>query len=131
MNLSRTIALYTLGLLAVAFGGWFLLNGFVADSASDSVRFYPIIPIIFYAFGVASIIAVSKCKKEEGRKTANVYMLLKLIKLVITMVTMLLAFFLIKEAQVFVLVFAIYYALYIVFETIFIFRIEKRQKNAA
>ena len=127
MNLSRNIALFTLGLLAVAWGGWFLIG-----ITKISVPYYPIIPIVFYALGIVSIIAVSKCKKEEGVKTAKTYMILKMTKFTIVMAAALLAFVLMSktDARIFIIAFAVYYALFIVFETLFIYYTEKQQKNA-
>jgi len=126
-NLLKTIVLFTFGLFAVACGGWFLLNAIVTDV---SIQYYPIIPLIFYAFGITLILALLRCKKDKGMKIVRIYMLLKVSKLIVAMITVLLAFVLMSkvEAKIFVMVFAIYFMFYILFETLFIYAFEKKQK---
>jgi len=126
MNLSKNIALFTLLMLAAAWGGYFVAELFIP---AIRLWWYPIIPIVFYVMGL-SLIGVKK-KVTDKQKLANWYMMLKLIKLLISIVVIIIAFFSLGKiaAREFIFIYAAYYFLYIIFESATLYGSEKRRKK--
>lgn len=126
MNLSKNIALFTLSMLIVAWGGYFVVELFI-----PSVRlwWYPIIPIVFYVMGLSLLFV--KNKVTDKQKLANWYMMLKLLKLLISIVVIIIAFFSLEKiaAREFIFIYAAYYFLYIIFESAILYWSEKRRKK--
>jgi hypothetical protein len=73
---------------------------------------------------------LEKVNKDNPRKLVNIYMLLKLSKLVVSMIMILIFYFLKKEdIRLILLVFAVYYALYLLLEFYIFYVTEKKIKQ--
>jgi hypothetical protein len=126
MNLSKNIALFTLSMLILAWGGYFVVELFIP---SIRLWWYPIIPIVFYVMGLSLLFV--KDKVTDKQKLANWYMMLKLLKLLISIVVIIIAFFSLEKiaAREFIFIYAAYYFLYIIFESTMLYWSEKRRKK--
>jgi len=126
MTLSKNIAIFTLGMLIVAWAGYFIAGLLISET---ELWWYPFIPLVFYIMGI-SLFFVKK-KVSDRQKLANWYMLLKLGKLLVSIVVILLAFFSLEKvaARDFIFTFAVYYLLYIIFESATLYWSEKRKKK--
>jgi hypothetical protein len=126
MALSKNIAIFTLGMLIVAWTGYFIAGLLISEI---ELWWYPFIPLVFYIMGIS--LFFFKKKVSDRQKLANWYMLLKLGKLLVSIVVILLAFFSLEKvaARNFIFTFAVYYLLYIIFESATLYWSEKRKKN--
>jgi len=76
------------------------------------------------------IIILARNYKKEAKKLVNLYMILKLVKLVIAMAYILGFYFIVRDnLRVFGLVFAAYYVIYIGCEFYIFYSIEKQIKK--
>lgn len=91
---------------------------------------YPFIPVIFYVMGMILIIVITSKTKRSQLKIVNIYMLLKLSKVVISFLIVGLYLMFIKEnKQTFAIVYGGYYLLYLGLETYFFYLTEKILKK--
>jgi hypothetical protein len=117
------IILFTNLMLISGWGVWLLLTKSYPD---NYFGLYPSIPFFFYAMGIALILLITREKGHAHLKTANLYLLLKVVKLLLSLLIIGLYFFLIKEnRQTFALVFGGFYVMCLGLETYFFFRTEK------
>jgi hypothetical protein len=118
--------LVTMAVAGVA--GWLLLR-----YALPQYYFplYPAIPAYFMVLGlVMSIIMWYYSKQLSGRKIVNVYMMMRGVKLLLTLGGILLYYIVIKEQMMeFGLTVAIFYLVYLFVETYLYYRFEKRSKQ--
>ena len=97
---------------------------------TEIFTWYPYIPVVFFVLGILSILALAKSYKLEKKKLVNVYMALKLAKMLTAMVYLLAFYFIVrKDVRVFGVVFATFYAIYIGIETYIFYSIEKQIKK--
>lgn len=123
----KLIALFTLVMLLLGWTGWGVLRSIFPD---EIFAWYPYIPAVFLVMGLSMIITLAKNYKIDGKKLVNVYMVLKLLKLVTAMVYMLGFYFTVgKDIKVFGFTFAAFYAAYIGIETYIFSLIEKQIKK--
>ena len=87
---------------------------------------------MFFLMGNLLIIILAKNYKLEAKKLVNLYMIIKLVKLVIAMIYILAFYFVVKDdLRAFGLVFAAFYAIYIACEFYIFYSIEKQIKKEA
>jgi len=127
-KLSNTLmSLFALAMLVLGWTGWGVLKGLYP---AETYTWFPYIPAVFFLLGIATILILTKNYKLEAKKLVNVYMMLKLAKLVMAMVYLLAFYFVVgKDIRVFGIVFAGYYAIYIGLETYIFYSIEKQIKK--
>lgn len=124
---AKLLGLFTLVMLVLGWTGWGILKSIFPD---EVFTWYPYIPSIFLVMGLSMIITLAKNYKIDGKKLVNIYMVLKLLKLVTAMVYMLGFYFTVgKDIKVFGFTFAAFYAAYIGIETYIFSLIEKQIKN--
>ncbi|MDD4991885.1 MAG: hypothetical protein PHR83_06600 [Paludibacter sp.] len=127
-KLSNTLmSLFALVMLLLGWSGWGVLKSLYP---AETYTWYPYIPAVFFLLGIATILILTKNYKLEAKKLVNVYMMLKLAKLVMAMVYLLAFYFVVgKDIRVFGIVFAGFYAIYIGLETYIFYSIEKQIKK--
>ncbi len=94
---------------------------------------YPFIPIYFFTFGLFSIYMFDACRRHAPQKMVLLYLAIKMIKLMLSLVLLLIYCFAVREeARAFLLTFMSFYLLYLIYETWFFFSFEvnlKRKKK--
>jgi len=81
--------------------------------------------------GFVLIVVLEKINKDNPRRLVNIYMLMKLLKIVIALTIVLVYYFVVKEnMRLFLLVFGIYYAIYLLIEFYIFYITEKKIKQS-
>jgi len=124
---TKVVVLFTFLMLVAAWGFWWLQTVLIPTGAIDA---YPFIPLVFYFSGIVLVQTLYRLDKTNPRKLVNVYMLLKLLKMVIAGI-MALIYLLVLHTPLkpFIIVFAAFYMLYILFETYVFYSFEKQIKK--
>lgn len=124
---TKIVVLFTLLMFVSAWGFWWLQTVLIPTGAIDA---YPFIPLVFYFSGIVLVQTLYRLDKTNPRKLVNVYMLLKLLKMVIAGI-MALIYLLVLHTPLkpFIIVFAAFYMLYILFETYVFYSFEKQIKK--
>ena len=124
---TKIVVLFTFLMLVAAWGFWWLQTVLMQAGAIGA---YPFIPVVFYFSGIVLVETLYRLDKTNQRKLVNVYMLLKLLKMVIAAI-MALIYLLVLHAPLkpFIIVFAALYMLYILFETYVFYSFEKQIKK--
>jgi len=126
---NQLMSLFALSMLIVGWGGWGILKNLYP---TETFTWYPYIPGVFFLMGISLIIILARNYKKEAKKLVNLYMILKLVKLVIAMAYILGFYFIVRDnLRVFGLVFAVYYIIYIGCEFYIFYSIEKQIKKEA
>jgi len=124
---NQLMSLFALSMLIVGWGGWGILKNLYP---TETFTWYPYIPGVFFLMGISLIIILARNYKKEAKKLVNLYMILKLVKLVIAMAYILGFYFIVRDnLRVFGLVFAAYYIIYIGCEFYIFYSIEKKIKK--
>lgn len=125
----QLMSLFALVMLALGWTGWGILKKMYPE---EIFNWYPYIPCVFFLVGILMIIILAKNYKKEAKKLVNIYMILKLVKLVMAMVYLLAFYFIVRvDIRIFGIVFAAYYGIYIGLETGIFYLIEKQIKKEA
>ncbi len=121
-------ALFTIIILVIGWGGWFLLQRATPEM---NICWYPYLPVTFWAMGMILTTVLEKINKDNPRKLVNIYMLLKLSKLVFIMIMILILFFnTTKDVRLILLgFFAVYYTIYLLLEFYTFYITEKKIKQ--
>ena len=124
---TKIVVLFTLLMFVSAWGFWWLQTALMPAGVIEA---YPFIPLVFYFSGIVLVQTLYRLDKTNPRKLVNVYMLLKLLKMVIAGI-MALIYLLVLHAPLkpFIIVFAAFYMLYILFETYVFYSFEKQIKK--
>lgn len=106
----------------------------VAVYKHDITTCYVSIPVFFLFVGIMSILTITKngiTHKNNGRKRANKYMLVRVIKIFLGGAFFLLYWYIVKPEDVkgFALTFVVFYLTYLAFETWSFIQVEKKIKN--
>ena len=124
---TKIVVLFTFLMLVAAWGFWWLQTVLMQAGAIGA---YPFIPVVFYFSGIVLVETLYRLDITNPRKLVNVYMLLKLLKMVIGGI-MALIYLQVLHAPLkpFIIVFAAFYMLYILFETYVFYSFEKQIKK--
>ena len=115
--------LLTLIMLVAGWGGWLLMNKVFPDNYFE---LYPVIPSLFYLFGLIFIRVLYKADKTNPRKLVNLYMLIRFAKVGICLLVVGVYYVVNKEyIREFSLVFMVFYIIYLVFETLYYSQLER------
>jgi hypothetical protein len=107
--------------------GWWILQHFFKEFYFVS---YPLIPSFFFVWGIVFINVLVKSDKTNPRRLANIYMILKLIKIFLSLIIVAIYLFTVKSfIREFSLVFVSYYIINIGVETYFFYRTEQHIKK--
>ncbi|MEI6555463.1 MAG: hypothetical protein WCL70_07740 [Paludibacter sp.] len=119
----KLLSLLALVEIVLGWTGWAIIKSLYPQEAFS---WYPYVPCVFFAMGASMIWILAKNYKKDGKKLVNLYMILKLVKLVFAMAYVLGFYFIVKNnIRVFGFVFAGFYASYIALETYIFFTVEK------
>lgn len=119
----KTVVFFSL--LTVFFG--FFLRWFVESVFQQPVfRFYSFLPVLFYFSGLGLIFGLRKYAAVSSSKQVNFFLLLKFLKMLVWGMMALIYVIIIKiPIKPFVITFAIYYLLLLIFETFAFYNAEK------
>ena len=107
-------SIFSIIILILGWGGWYLLKSIYP---AMEMAWYPFMPVTFWIMGMILSAVLENVKKDNPRKLVNVYMMLKLSKIVIAMGMILIYYFLFKEEiKTILFAFVFYYALYLLLE---------------
>ena len=94
---------------------------------------YPLIPVIFYIFGVFNIYMFDACRRFAPEKMLLLHLAMKVLKMFLSVIVLVIYCMVVREEAVaFLLTFIVNYLIYLVFETSFFAGYElnkKRQKK--
>ncbi len=101
---------------------WLLVHVFIGSYFT----WYPFIPSFFLVYGMVIINVLINSKKDNPRKLTNLYMILKLIKILASLIIAGIYLIAVKvQLREFSMVFITYYLLYMGLETYFFYRVEQ------
>ncbi|WP_298650881.1 hypothetical protein [uncultured Proteiniphilum sp.] len=129
------LIVHTTLLLITGFGIWFILDNFFPEIMVD---YYYIIPLFFYLMGIIFIYRFRRTPVGEPKKVVNLYMLMRMIKIFMSVVIILLYWFLDKpHIRNFAIIFVVFYLINLIWETYIYIRMElyfkykdKQQKSS-
>lgn len=129
------LIVHTIMLLITGFGFWFILNKFFPETMVD---YYFIVPLFFYLMGLIFIFQFRRTPVDEPKKMVNLYMLMRMIKIFMSVILILIYWFLDKpHIRNFAIIFIIFYLVNLIWETYIYIRMElyfkykdKQQKNS-
>lgn len=126
---SKFILILTAFILLTGLGlNYLLANVFTEFSFSG----YQYVPIFFFLIGLGLIFSLTQVKKEDEKKLVNKYMLMRVLKILISLLFILI-YWMANKAEIknFALVFIIFYMLFLIFETYIYLQAEKWMKKNA
>jgi hypothetical protein len=107
--------------------GWYVLFSLYPTM---EISWYAYIPATFLIMGMVMTEVLDRINKDNPRKLVNIYMVIKLSKLVITMVLVLVYFMLLKDnIKLILLVLAFYYIIYLLLEIYTFYITEQKLKE--
>jgi len=110
--------------------GWSVYGGLNNYLPKHYFEWYPFIPVYFYVLGLSFILVICKYEKKKPEKVAQVYLLIKTVKILISMLFIGIYALAVKIQRMdFLITFLLFYFTYLIFETIFFYRFEKTLKN--
>ena len=123
----KLLMLHTSLLAVLGVFGWMILRFLFPEI---EVKLYFIIPLFFYLIGVVLFWRFEKVSKSNPFKTTNLYMRIRIIKVVLSIIIVVLYWVFNKEGfRPFAMTFAAFYLIYLVWETFLFLRLEKQIKN--
>lgn len=124
---NRLAIIFTLSMLIASWAVLWLQSRYFPSSM---ITAYPFIPLTFFVSGLALIEILYRTNKSNPRRLVNVYMTLKFSKILIAgILAMVYIFVLHVSIKPFMIVFAIFYMIYLFFETYSMYSIEKQMKK--
>lgn len=118
--------------LTIWFGGLGILFGLLLRFMFPEYYFqaYPTIPVFYYILGLMTVHTLEHSKPASEISMVNRYMVMKGFKLIVTAIFVACSLlFMSQKRTYFLLMVMVFYFIYLIFETYFIFRYEKRLKN--
>ncbi len=120
-------SLFVLLMIVMGWGGWFILKTFAPEI---NIGWYPYLPAIFSVLGLLLTTVLEKVDKSNQRRLVNIYMMLKMSKLLLVLAFILTYYVLVKvNMRLFLLVFAVYYLVYLLLEFYTFYITEKKIKQ--
>ena len=118
--------------LTLWFGGLGVLFGLLLRFVFPEYYFqaYPTIPVFYYILGLMTVQTLEHSKPSSEVSMVNRYMLMRGFKLLVTLIFIGCSLFFMKQKRTnFLLVVMMFYFVYLILETYFFYRYEKRLKN--
>jgi hypothetical protein len=124
---SRLLLVFTLMMFVLGWGIWLFIEKILAI---PTIPYYPMMPFLFYSIGVGFIYTVFSFDKSNSLKLANLYLLLKIIKMfVFGAVAVYYIFATEVDKKTFAIVYSVYFIAYTAFETFTFHKLEKEIKK--
>lgn len=124
---NKQFLVLTLLILVIGWSGWWLITTYFP---SDFFVGYAILPVSYYIAGLLLIQVLYKVDKTKPLKLARTYLVMHLLKFVVFGA---LAFVFILglgvKTKVFILTYAVFYLVFIAFETLSYYSVEKHLKK--
>jgi uncharacterized membrane protein YiaA len=119
--------IHTLLLLALGVGVWVALKFLFPEL---EVKGYFIIPLFFYLIGVVLFWRFRRISISNPSKTTNMYMQMRVIKMLLSF-AILIAYWLLNKPGIrsFAIVFAVFYLVYLIWETFLLLRFEEHIRS--
>ncbi len=124
---NKQILVLTLLIALLGWLGWWILSTFFSLQLFDH---YVIIPVSYYVAGLALVTVLYKTDKTKPQRLAQAYLLMHTLKLIVfgsLALIFVLAFGI--KTKMFIVVYATYYLVFLVFETLAYYSVEKHLKN--
>lgn len=131
MSISKTKRNYLwqvtfIALLLGGAGGW----GYFLLFPHHYFGGYPFIPVFFWTFGVFTIHMVEACRRLVPKRLLEVYMLLRVMRVVLALMVMLCYGVVVRiEVRAFLLTFIAHYLIFLIYDSWFFFKFEMNRKN--
>lgn len=123
---NKLVLIFTTLMIITGWGGWWLLNNVFQ---LKNIELYPVIPAFFFVMGTSVINVITHINRSDGRKVLNFYMVLKLMKFVLSAVLVAILYIYAREnSKILLLTFACFYLIYIFCEVYFYSQVEKADK---
>lgn len=117
----------TVVMLIAGWGIWWVQTTYFPVAV---ITAYPFIPLTFYISGLGLIEIIYRLDKSNPRKLVNMYMLLRVIKMLIAgILALIYLLYLHATTKPFIVAFGIFYLVYLLFETYAIYSFEKQIKK--
>lgn len=124
---SKLVFLLTITMLISAWGIWWIMLTYFFEFLFKA---YPIIPVSVYLLGLFLVYVLYTIDKSNPRKLVNIFMLLKILKLVLfAALAVYLIVFLKLNRTTIIINLSTYYLIYLLFETLTFYVFEKQIKN--
>lgn len=124
---SKLVFLLTITMLISAWGIWWIMLTYFFEFLFKA---YPIIPVSVYLLGLFLVYVLYTIDKSNPRKLVNIFMLLKILKLVLfAALAVYLMVFLKLNRTTIIINLSTYYLIYLLFETLTFYVFEKQIKN--
>jgi hypothetical protein len=124
---NKQILVLTLLITMLGWFGWWIMLTFFN---SQLFEHYVIIPVSYYLAGLALITVLYKTDKTKPQRLAQTYLLMHTLKLVVfgcLALIFVLAFGI--KTKMFIVIYAAYYLVFLVFETLTFYSVEKKLKS--
>ncbi len=124
---SKLVFLLTITMLISAWGIWWIMLTYFFEFLYKA---YPIIPVSVYLMGLFLVYVLYTIDKSNPRKLVNIFMLLKILKIVLfAALAVYLMVFLKLNRTTIIINLSTYYLIYLLFETLTFYVFEKQIKN--
>lgn len=124
---NKLAIIFTVSMLLSSWVIWWLQ---VSYFPATLIAAYPFIPLTFFISGIVLIEILYRMDKSNPRRLVNIYMILKFTKILIAAVLAVVYIFMLHVSiKPFIIVFAIFYMIYLFFETYSIYSVEKQMKK--
>lgn len=115
--------MHTALFIITGFGVWYMLNKFFPEILIDQ---YFVIPLFFYLIGLIFIFRFRRAPINEPQKINNLYMLMRMAKIFLSLIIILLYWIIHKpDIRNFAIVFLVFYFINLVWETYLYIKIEQ------
>lgn len=126
---NKQIMWLTVLIAVMAWAGWWIMTSYFVEQAFAN---YAVIPVSYFIAGIALVIALYKTDKVKPQRLAQVYLLMHTLKLVVFgVIALVFVFGFGIKSKLFMLIYAAYYLVFIVFETLCYYSVEKYLKKHA
>ncbi|MFA7492040.1 MAG: hypothetical protein WCZ43_00765 [Proteiniphilum sp.] len=116
------LIVHTAMVLITGFGMWFILDKYFPETMID---YYYIVPLFFYLMGLIFISQFRRTPINNPQKMVNLYMLMRMIKIFLSVMLILIYWFLDKpHIRNFTIIFVIFYLINLIWETYIYMRME-------
>jgi hypothetical protein len=124
----KLVIIHIAVMLLCGWGVWGLMQ---SAFPTHYFAWYPYIPTFFLAIGIAFISILDRINMKNQRKTVNLYMLLRVLKVFVSLIFAAIYFFAVRvQLKEFGLVFISFYLLYLGLETYYFYQTEKEIKKS-
>jgi len=124
---NKQLLILTLLIVVMGWLGWWIMSTYFNPQLFN---YYAIIPVSYYVAGLALVTVLYKTDKVRPQRLAQVYLLMHTLKLVVFGgLALIFVLALGIKTKMFIVIYAAYYLIFLVFETLAYYSVEKHLKN--